>query len=181
MSSDAAAEPKRVGALVVACFAVGGPHIPVKQSSNDGEAVTRIFVFVKELVVSAEVESGLEPLGFASHPFVVAQGRLAVDGVFKPLEGVGSASRKFSPSVFAPGLAVTVGEVADIDLVVGVLDELSSEVTVDRVPCEPPEACSTFEPDVSVVLVYALPSYFWVPCECYECLGCAGELDVETG
>lgn len=59
---------------------------------------------------------------------------------------------------------MTMGEVANVNLVVRVVDELACEGAVDRMPGKLAEACSWAEAYVVVVVVYALASHLRVPC-----------------
>ena len=91
-------------------------------------------------------------------------GRWGVRGLGRRLGGGWAAARKLAPSVLAPCLAMTMGEVANVNLVVRVVDELACEGAVDRMPGKLAEACNWAEAYVVVVVVYALASHLRVPC-----------------
>ena len=56
----AAALSESVGQLVVPRVAVCGPHVAVEEGADDGESISRVFVFVEELVLAFVVERALE-------------------------------------------------------------------------------------------------------------------------
>ena len=167
-------------ALEAACFSVLCAHASVEKGSDDRKPVAWVIFLVEELVCMAPVELLLKPSGFLEHPLVVAESSRPVDRVFEAPKGVWASSCELTPALLAPSFAVAVGEVADVELVVRVLDQLPREVAVGVVSGELPKACGGAKANVAVVLVDALPAYLRVSRECEQGLRRACELHVEA-